>query len=374
MRICHLTSVHPWNDTRIFHKMCRSLAEAGHEVHLVAAAGPDLSDEIVDGVRIHLIPQPRNRLQRMWRTTRRVLDRAASLNADLYHFHDPEFLLWALRFQRRVGAPVIYDAHEDYRVHMAKPWLPRPLRWVASRGVGRYEDRVVPRLAGVISATPHIARRFEAHPKGAVVQNFPRLEEFAACDPGGERERGLFVHVGGAFTAARGIVEMIEALPHAGPEARLALAGRWRSEELRARCIRLAGWPQVRELGFLQRPAMVELLSRSQAGVVLFHPLENHVRAQPNKIFEYMAAGLQVIASDFPLWRKIIGEAECGLLVDPLDPRQVGDAMRAITESPERGRAMGALGQKRVADLYAWPPQFARLAAFYERSPGCVVR
>jgi glycosyltransferase involved in cell wall biosynthesis len=120
MTICHLTSAHPWNDTRIFHKMCRSLSEAGHEAHLVATRGPELPGETVDGVRVHLLQEPANRLERMLRTSRRVLAYAQTLKADIYHFHDPEFLPWARRFQKRVGAPVVYDAHEDYRARVCQ--------------------------------------------------------------------------------------------------------------------------------------------------------------------------------------------------------------------------------------------------------------
>jgi glycosyltransferase involved in cell wall biosynthesis len=367
MNVCHLTSAHPWNDTRIFHKMCRSLSDAGHEAHLVATRGPVLPGETVNGVRVHLLQEPANRLERMLRTSRKVLAYAQTLKADIYHFHDPEFLPWARSFQRRVGSPVVYDAHEDYRVHMAKPWIPRALRLIASRGVGYFEDTTVRSLAGVVSATPHIARRFRDHPNSVVVQNFPRMEECEAVRREGEREEGLFVYVGGSFSEARGIVEMIQALPLAGPRARLVLAGQWPAGGLRAKCAMFEGWSQVEEVGFLDRSAVARLLARASAGLVVLHGIDNYVHSYPVKLFEYMAASLPVIASDFALWRQIIGDAGCGLMVDPMNHEAIGEAMRRILDNPEEAAAMGMRGREAVIAKYNWRNEAEHLMSYYAR-------
>jgi hypothetical protein len=365
MKIAHITSVHSWNDTRIYHKMCRSLAQAGHEVHLVAARGPELPKESFSGVRIRRIAPLSNRLERMSRTTWAVLSLAESLHADIYHFHDPEFLPWSVRFQSRVKVPVIYDAHEDYRVHMAKAWLPKWLQGLAALLVGHFEDTAVHRLAGVISATPHIARRFTDHPHSAVVQNFPILEEFASVPLAGERRRGAFAYVGG-ISRARGIEEMIRALPLAGPEACLHLAGPWSSQSTKESCSRLEGWNRVEGLGVLNRSAVGRLLANVQGGLVVLHGVDNYLNSYPVKLFEYMAAGIPVIASDFPLWRRIVKGAGCGLLVDPLDPQAIADAMRWIMDHPEEAEAMGRRGRKAVEETYNWESEAKKLLGLYE--------
>lgn len=123
------------------------------------------------------------------------------------------------------------------------------------------------------------------------------------------------------------------------PDARLQMGGTFAPKPLEAEVRALAGWSRVDFHGWVGREDVREILSRVRAGLVLFHPMPNHVRAQPNKLFEYMAAGLPVIASDFPLWREIVEGAGCGLLVDPKDPQAIAEAMQWILDHPEEAAA-----------------------------------
>jgi glycosyltransferase involved in cell wall biosynthesis len=367
MRICHVTSVHNWDDPRVYHKMCRSLAEFGHDVHLVAANKGSVTPDPTSRVQVHLVDSSNNRAGRMLWTTRAVMNRARELKADIYHFHDPELLPGAAKFQHQVGAPVIYDAHEDYRVHMmAKPWLPRPLHGIAGRAVGFFEDRIAFQLAGVVSATRHIARRFERHSHSIVVHNFPRIDEFGDLDFHTERRVGSFVYLGD-IVATRGIHQMISAVCAAGRQARLHLAGRgWWPSTLRDDCSKQPGWAQVVELGYLGRQDVAKTLSKAQAGLAILHPLENYVRSYPVKIFEYMAAALPVIASDFSTWREFLVPNRCGLLLDPFDTGAIAKAMTWIIEHPEEAAAMGKRGRATVLSGYTWQGEAMKLLQLYE--------
>jgi glycosyltransferase involved in cell wall biosynthesis len=362
-----MSSVHAWHDTRIFGKMCRSLALAGHDAHLLVPRrhGPEV--ETREGVTIHAVPLPASRPQRMWKTVPLLLRRAAELGADAYHLHDPELLRCAVGFQKRVGRPVIYDSHEDLRLQILhKRWIPRGGRRLVGRVVGLLEDRVACRLSGVVAATPSIAMRFAKHPRCVVVNNYPLLSELEpGCDRKETVAQGRFAYVGG-IGRVRGIREMIAALPLAGSAVRLSLAGDWETDGLRKQCTKLTGWDQVEERGFLDRAGVRALLEAAQAGLVLFQPIPNHLAAQPNKMFEYMAAGLPVIASDFPLWRSIVEGAGCGLLVDPLDPKKIAAAMRWIMDHPPEARALGDRGRQAVRKTYNWDREFPKLLALYE--------
>ena len=365
MKICMLTSVHAWNDVRIYSKMVQGLVRLGYGVSVIApgeSSGPPPSQE---GMLFYRVPPPKSRWTRIGKTARQVCQIASGIQADIYHFHDPELLPWALWLRRKTGRPVVYDVHEDVRLQVRdKGWLPRWSRpWVA-RLTGWVEDYCARRVDGIVAATPAIARRFTKHPRCIVVQNFPWRDELAPPVENGRRKDGFFIYVGG-ISAVRGVREMIAALKIAGPETRLVLAGEWESAALRTECSQLPGWEQVEELGFVDREGVRHLLQRAQAGMVLFHPLGNHLESQPNKLFEYMSAGLPVIASDFPLWRTIVEDAGCGLLVNPLYPKSIASAMRWVLSHPEQAQEMGNRGRQAVVEHYHWEKELPKLLELY---------
>jgi glycosyltransferase involved in cell wall biosynthesis len=96
-------------------------------------------------------------------------------------------------------------------------------------------------------------------------------------------------------------------------------------------------------------------------------PFPNHINAQPNKIFEYMAAGLPVIGSNFPLWKELIEGNECGLCVDPTQPSEIAAAINYLASHPEQALRMGANGKKMVQNTYNWTAEERKLQAFYQK-------
>ena len=369
MRIVHMTTVHPWNDVRIFYKMCRSLANDGHDVHLIAPRSGQTGRFIHNGVHIHSVPMPGNRGERIFSSVNAVLKKASSLDADIYHFHDPEFLTRAVSFQKKVARPVVYDVHEDIRLQVFnKKWLPPFSRALISKLAGTIEDRSCGKLAAVVASTPGVAKRFSAHKRCIVVQNYPRLEEFRLTENAvPEKVPNRFVYVGG-ISEARGIREMQAAATLCGNRAGLVLAGKWASSSLQSSCQSSPAWSHVEDRGFLDRTGICSLLHSARAGLVLIHPRKNYLEAYPIKLFEYMAAGLPVIASDFPLLRRIIvEEARCGLVADPLDPESISRAMNWILDHPHESLEMGLRGKQQVTAVYNWDREFVKLKNLYDQ-------
>jgi glycosyltransferase involved in cell wall biosynthesis len=108
-------------------------------------------------------------------------------------------------------------------------------------------------------------------------------------------------------------------------------------------------------------------LSSALAGLVVLHPTPSYQRSYPVKLFEYMAAGIPIIASDFPLWREIVEEAGCGLLVDPHDPRAIADAAIWLSEHESEAQAMGAAGAAAVRSRFNWSHEAQKLLRLYAR-------
>jgi glycosyltransferase involved in cell wall biosynthesis len=94
--------------------------------------------------------------------------------------------------------------------------------------------------------------------------------------------------------------------------------------------------------------------------------MPNHIDAQPNKMFEYMSAGLPLIASDFPLWREIVEGNDCGVCVDPADPAAIAEAIDRLVENPDLARRMGENGQRAVHERYNWAIEEKKLLALYD--------
>jgi glycosyltransferase involved in cell wall biosynthesis len=148
---------------------------------------------------------------------------------------------------------------------------------------------------------------------------------------------------------------------------RLNLCGRFNSDSLEQTCKSISGWSAVNEYGFVDRAGVREVMRRSVAGLVTLHPVPNHIDSQPNKMFEYMSAGIPVIASDFPLWREIVLGNRCGLCVNPMDPSAIAEAISYLIENPDEAREMGENGRRAVVERYNWSIEEAKLLSFYRQ-------
>ena len=354
-RICHLSSVHSADDVRIFVKECRGLFKAGYEVTFVVPHE--------DGVKIAGLARPKSRGERMLKTTRQVYERAVAVDAELYHFHDPELIPVGLCLKRK-GKKVLYDVHEDVpRQVLSKSWIPVLLRKVISALVERMENYAARRFDGLVTATPYIRDRFrKVNKKTVAINNYPLLAELylPETDWGAKEKKVCYI---GGISRARGIGEMIDAI--AMTEHSLLLAGRFSSSAMRDAAAGKEGWRKVLELGQISRGEVKKVLSRSMAGLVVLHPQPNYINSHPIKMFEYMSAGIPVIASDFPLWREIVEGNGCGICVDPFDPKEIAKAINWLAAHPREAQQMGENGRSAVESRYNWEQEEDELLKVY---------
>lgn len=363
-----MTSVHHPFDTRIFYKECTSLLRAGYDVHLVAA---NIGDREVNGIHIHGVPAEKGKLSRMLKTVWRVYRKAASLDMPVYHFHDPELMFSGLLLKFR-GKRVIMDVHEDFPDYIrSKEWVPRllkiPIAWITGV-IEHFSARV---FDHVITVTPEINDRFtKATPQTVIVHNYPITNEMkqdnAAYDPASRDNTVAYI---GNITRDRAIEEMVRAMEivQKTHSVKLVLGGNFAPEPLEDEMRKLPGFAFVDYRGFMSRDQVSEVLNSAKAGLVVPLPYSHNMFGYMNKLFEYMSAGLPVIASDFPRWKPLVADTGSGIMVDSRDPNAIAEAIAYIIDHPEKASEMGRCGRTAIETTYNWDREAEKLLDVYKK-------
>jgi len=364
IRVCHFSSVHPWGDIRVFHKECVSLAQSGMDVTLIAVG--ENNDEFSEyGVKvISMANHFRGRISRATKFARLVVDKALALDADVYHFHDPELLRFVPLFVKR-GKKIIYDVHEDLpRQIMTKQWIPALFRGLLSRMAEAWENASARKASAIVAATPLIRVRFlKVNNRVECIFNAPLLREFN-WDVSPDYTSRKLIYIG-LISRKRGILELLQAMEHI--DGRLNLAGKFEDETLKQQCMQMRGWSKVDYHGVVGRAEIAKILSSSALGMVTLHPTLSYMDSYPIKMFEYMGAGLPVLASDFPLWRSMVVDEQTGICVDPMDVHMIAHIANEMLSEPHASASMGARGRAYVKSKFNWEAEASKLVKFYHQ-------
>ena len=366
--IVHLSSVHYPFDTRIFVKECRSLVEHGFEVELLAQFD---GHRKIDGIFVNGLPKAEKKLDRLTKVIPALIRKALTYpRGTIFHFHDSELIVICF-FLKFIGYRIVYDIHEHTpKSLLSKEWLPmylrKPIAWIV---------QILEYLAGlffdgIVTVVPPVSERFK-HANQVEVSNYPKLDNsynsYLVDIPIYEKKNeAIYI---GSITTVRGAKIMVEAAALVDPKYnfKLNLGGRYQPDSLREELLRIPGWQWVRELGWLSISEIWNHLSYVKIGLVVLQPTPAHLVLESVKMFEYMAAGLPVIASDFPLYRDIVKKEQCGILVDPTKPIEISKAIEWMLNNPEEIEEMGKRGKQAVLRKYNWETEEQKLVNFYEQ-------
>lgn len=363
IKICILTSAHPPFDVRIFHKEAKTLVKAGYKVVLIAQ---HIKEETVDKVRIVPLPTPKNRFERMTKVVWRLLRLALKEKANIYHFHDPELILIGLTL-KLFGKKVIYDVHEDYgQKILSKSWIKYKFRKPISFFVDFIEKISSIFFDYIITADSHTKMKFKKNKVG-VVANFPPLA--FADGVKADKKKGPFkvIYVGGISEdrGATKIVETIEYLKHEDIE--IHLLGKVDAPSL----IELFNsTPRIKYHGIVPWEEVIKYLVNADVGLILLQPVPAYLYCPGEniiKLFEYMSVGLPIIISNFPKLENMISEINCGVSVDPTDPKAIADSVEFLYSNPDSRKQMGENGKKALIEKYNWEAEQGKLLDIYDK-------
>lgn len=362
MKVCHITSVHDPEDVRIFLKECVSLVEQGYDVSLVQVG--DSYNKL--GVNIIGIGSPaKSRFKRFFSDTKRAYRKALEVNADIYHFHDPELMPYGVKLKKK-GKKVIFDCHENTAdAILEKPYIPKPLRRMVRYFYKAMEKNACRQFDSVVTVTPTQTEYFENMGVSVVeVRNSPILPE----------QFSVPTYSNKAIAFAGGISKqwnhhiVIEALKNI-PGCRYILVGQ--DNSYRKSLEDLPAWNQVDYKGKKSHEEVMKILSECRIGVALLSPGNNTAwktgTLGNTKIFEEMIAGLPIICTDFTLWKEFVEEYQCGICVNPEDVQSVESVIIQLLSNPELCRSMGINGQRAIKEKFNWNIEKEKLFELYRR-------
>ena len=366
IKITHLTSAHPRYDTRIFIKECCSLAKIeNYKVSLIVADG--LGDEVKDGVGFFDIGKLEGRVNRIFKTTKKVLEKAIELDSDIYHLHDPELMPVGLKL-KKMGKQVIFDVHENIVKQIKdKKYLNYFVRNILSYIYAKYEKRALKKFNILVLAENSYVEYYSKLSKSIeVVLNMPDIKPLQRYQVENRKENGLF-YIGG-ISNDRGLdvtLEAIRILKDEIPDVYMHYVGNTYNDILKS--IKVDDIQKnIKFYGSMPLFEGMKYSMYAKVGLSILKPIGNYTESYSTKVFEYMAIGLPVITSNFELYKKVVEKYNCGLCINPCDPQEIAEAIRYIMQQPKEAKIMGENGKKAVLERYNWGMEEKKLLKIYE--------
>jgi glycosyltransferase involved in cell wall biosynthesis len=300
-----------------------------------------------------------------------IVWRALRLRPALLHIYDPELIPIARLLQVLLQIPVIYEVHENFYKKMAQKVITQGQ--LATYFFRQFDDMTQRCFHLIFTEHAYLSTYANLAKPSAVVYNYPSLpmlEPFRfPYQPNLEVPEFFYI---GWISRERAFDTLVAALARFKqryPVFKVHLFGRCTltDDEL----TRLPGFATVREqlifYGYTDQQQVFPLIRRATAGIALLKPVGDYPDSYPTKLFEYMALGLPVITSDFPLYRAVVDTHTCGFCLSPESPEQIANALIYLVEHPNEALMMGKSGRKAVEDVYNWGTERLKLLNLYSQ-------
>ncbi len=349
-------------------KQLRELVSLGASV-TVLHLGPDSVESMPDGVRVKALQRPADSGPRFFAAVhRRFAEAARAFQSKVYHASDLYTLPAMGRAASEHDGLLAYDARELYP-HVAstagRPWVRAVWRTVEYRHIRRADA-----VFTVGDAIADVLHRSYSITRPIVVHNVPEHAEPAPTDAlrtkaGAEANIVILLHQGN-IQKHRGCSLMVDAMTSVEGAMLVFLGGGPLKEELRRKADRRGLANKVRFIDPVPPAGLLSMTASADIGITLLEDTcLNHRLALPNKLFEYLMAGLPVLASNLPEAGSLVNRFEVGMTVDPADTAALAETIQYMVDNTG-ARTRWAGNSRKVFSEFSWETASARFRSAYQ--------
>ena len=371
---------YPW-DVRV-EKVGLALRDAGYVVHLVARNSQGkASDEYLDPFHMHrlaALPWLNGALgfpaffNPRW--IRRIAEVTRQQKAKLLLVRDLPLAPSAIYVAKRFKLPIILDMAENYPQLMRDLWSGPNFRWSDTlvrnpkivEWVERWVIQHVDHIWTVVEESSDRIIQLGVPPERiSVVTNTPTLERVASFQGSGviAGEKPVAVYMG-VMEFHRGIETLLLAvaeLKQSGHDWQLLMIGEGRDYEyLQQRAHELGIADRIEWTGWMKNAEVLERLPQCAAGMIPHHVTPAWNSTIPNKLFDYMAAGVPVVASDMKPVERVLRETGAGLCFRDRDASHLAEILRGMI--PEAREQYAARGKHAIETRLHWEQEASTIA------------
>lgn len=365
MKICMLTSSHDIYDNRIYYKEALSLKKYFDEVCII---GPGEKDFITpEGISVKCFPKRKSWHDRV-RPMKDMFQLGLSVNADVYHAHEPDSFQVAVKLKKKAGKKAVFDSHEYYPEAFSEHF--GRLAPMAKKLLYLYEERLSHKADMIISVNEILVNKFKGYNSNVLlIPNYPVFDHEAEQKQ--YQKLPTFVYVG-EQREDRGIMKILEAIVRVKGEAEYIFVGRFINDafenKVKAFMEQNLKNRNIKFIGKIPHPEVFKYLAKADGGLVILQPKSwRYVNSEPIKLFEYMLSKTAVIGSNYPMIKSILEDAACGLTVIPDDPTDIARVLDYAVSHRAELQAMGDRGYETARERFNWSVMERTLAEAYQK-------
>ncbi len=364
--VCHISTVHPANDIRIYHKEVKSLAENGYKVYLI---GNYNNKDIKNNIYFIPLPQIKNKFIRVFFKPFIALIKAIKTKSYIYHLHDPELLPIGI-ILKLMGKKVIFDSHElvYYQIY-DKKWLKHHyIQNFFNLFYKKFEKLTVKFFDAIILAeTGYTNYFYKNYPKYKnkfyILQNFPIIKKIEKSKPMKINFNKPILIYAGSLSHQRRIDIILKTVEKL--DVGLILLGKWNDYNFQQYCYNLPGYKKVIIDKFTTPDEVYSYMKASDIGLVILSKSKNYTTSISTKIFEYMACEIPVVASNFELWKKTFQDRM--FYVEPDNINELINIIQKILNNTKNFQNLLKNNKEYVIKNFSWETESKKLIQLYKK-------